>query len=367
MNETLSTAKAANVLVVDDTPANLQLLAGMLKNHGYRVRPVNNGELALRAARIEPPDLILLDITMPEMNGYEVCRQLKADPQLADIPVLFISALTDTDDKTRAFQAGGVDYVSKPFQFDEVDARVRTHLLLRRQKQALEINLARLRELEKLRDNLAHMIVHDMRSPLLALQLSMDMLHATYANTDDQEVLENARQSVTSLIDMVTQILDVSRMEAGQMQLQRQKTDLSIITKEVFDTVRPLAGKRQLGITLLGSTSASCDASVLRRVISNLVGNALKFTSTEGIIQVTIAEEGPLIRVSVKDNGPGIDPSLHKIIFEKFAQAEGPAKKAGSGLGLTFVKMSVEAHGGQVRLDSEPGKGSTFSFTLPTQ
>ena len=128
----------AEILLVDDTPANLQLLSGMLKEQGYKVRPVPSGKLALQVANIEPPDLILLDILMPEMNGYEVCEKLKADDKLKEIPVIFISALSETIDKVKGFLAGGVDYITKPFQFEEVHARVRTHLELRRQKQELK-------------------------------------------------------------------------------------------------------------------------------------------------------------------------------------------------------------------------------------
>ena len=132
MNTPTKDANPANILVVDDTPANLQVLAAMLKERGYTVRPVTSGKQALRAAEAEPPDLVLLDIKMPEMNGYEVCAALKANPRLAEIPILFVSALDETENKTRAFRAGGVDYITKPFQFEEVEARVRTHLSIAR-------------------------------------------------------------------------------------------------------------------------------------------------------------------------------------------------------------------------------------------
>src|SRR3989339_730306 len=166
--------KSPDILVVDDTPANLQLLTGMLKERGYRVRPVPSGKLAIQAARSQTPDLILLDVNMPEMNGYEVCEQFKADAALREIPVLFISALGETMDKMKAFAVGGVDYVTKPFQFEEVDARVQTHLKLRRlqieqerQNRQLRESYDQLKKLEELQDNLTHMIIHDMRSPLI--------------------------------------------------------------------------------------------------------------------------------------------------------------------------------------------------------
>ena len=159
----------ASVLVVDDTIENLRLLSDLLGEQGYEVRAVTSGRQALQAVEHDPPDLILLDITMPEMDGYEVCRRLKATERSKDVPVIFLTALTDTADKVRAFDAGGVDYVTKPFQFEEVLARVKTHVALRRAQAALADSYTRLRALEQLRDDLVHMIVHDMRSPLTAL------------------------------------------------------------------------------------------------------------------------------------------------------------------------------------------------------
>ncbi len=168
-----STVQPADILIVDDTPANLQLLGGMLKDRGHRVRPVANGKLALQAAITTPPDLILLDISMPDPNGYEVCVQLKRQDRTRDIPVIFISALNETIDKVMAFGVGGVDYVTKPFQFEEVEARVACHLNLRRLQRDLTLrnnelwqSNEELRRLQELRDNLTHMIVHDLRSPL---------------------------------------------------------------------------------------------------------------------------------------------------------------------------------------------------------
>ena len=369
MNDALPAPIPASILVVDDTPANLQLLAGMLKTHGYRVRPVNSGELALRAVQAEAPDLILLDITMPELDGYEVCRRLKANPAFAEIPVLFISALNGAEDKTLAFQVGGVDYVSKPFQFDEVAARVKTHLELRRQKRELETSLERLRHLESLRDSLTHMIVHDMRSPLAILQMNIEMMQmkAEEQDTTCNELVTNAHYSVDLLSDMVSQILDVSRMDAGKMQLQLEVSDLEAIGSRVLEAMKPLTGRKHLSLSCSKPFTVVCDPDVIRRVISNLVGNALKFTPPDGEVSVRIDRNAAFACVSVSDNGPGIEAALQDRIFEKFAQLDGPMRKAGAGLGLAFVKMAVEAHSGHITVDSQISKGSTFSFTLPLE
>jgi len=191
--------KTATIMVIDDTPANLKLLEEMLRGRGYRVMQFPRGAMALKAAAKNPPDLILLDIMMPEMDGFEVCRRLKAEERLKEIPVLFISSLDDTDSKLKAFSEGGVDYVTKPFQETEVLAWVKTHLELRRkslqietQKRQLQKNYDHLRELEELRDNLVHMIVHDMRSPLTGLLGNTQLLLMRLQETEHAELASNA-------------------------------------------------------------------------------------------------------------------------------------------------------------------------------
>ncbi len=176
-------APVASVLVVDDTVENLRVLSDLLGEQGYEVRAVTSGRQALQAVEHDPPDLILLDITMPDMDGFEVCRRLRATEWSKDVPVIFLTALTATADKLRAFDAGGVDYVTKPFQFEEVLARVRTHVALRRAQTALADSYKGLRALEQLRDDLVHMIVHDMRSPLTALQIDLNLLKGPAARS----------------------------------------------------------------------------------------------------------------------------------------------------------------------------------------
>lgn len=362
-----SSLAPANILVVDDTLSNLRLLERMLGERGYKVRPVRSGEAALRAARASAPDLILLDINMPGMNGYEICRQLKADESLRDIPVLFISALSETDDKLRAFEAGGVDYVNKPFQFDEVYARIRTHLELRQQRRQLEENYTRLRDLERLRDSLTHMIAHDMKSPLLATQLAIDLIGKTAAREDARiaELVGVAGASVSMLVELVSQMLDVSRMEAGKLELRRARVDLVDMARKAVDALKLQADRRSVTVSSQVPVMADVDADIVRRVLGNLVGNAIKFTPTHGSVGIAVTREPTLARVEVTDTGPGIAPEHHQRIFEKFGRVDDKAGMAGTGLGLTFARMAVEAHGGAIGVRSEPGKGSTFWFTLP--
>ncbi len=353
-NKILNTRRLPNILIVDDTPANVLLLVRMLAERGYNPRPVLNGKLALQAARTERPDLILLDINMPGMNGYEVCEQLKADTALKDIPVIFISALSETIDKVKAFRVGGVDYVTKPFQFEEVYARIQTHL--------------QLHQLEKLRDDLTHMVIHDMRSPMTVIFSFLDILEfheAKKLSDSTQRLIKLARVSVEDLNNMVSSILDVSKLAAGEMKLQINPCDIYGIIRSVLATIQPLIGKRKVIFDVSGSLTITVDAVLIRRVIQNLLSNAIKYTPSDGEVSIAVTSSNSEVRITITDTGPGIAPEYHQRIFEKFGQVEDRKCRMGTGLGLTFCKMAVEAHGGRIGIDSEVDKGSTFWFVLP--
>jgi len=361
----------ANILVVDDTLANLEVLGGMLKDHGYRVRQAISGEMALRAARNNPPDLILLDIMMPGMDGFAVCRELKADAALCDIPVIFISALSEIGDKVTAFHAGGVDFVTKPFQFEEVEARVTVHLALRQAQRRLAEQNAQLRKLEELRDNLVHMVVHDLRTPLTSIYgflQTLEVLEGESLSADGREFVSRALSSSETLIEMVSSLLDVSKMEAGEMTVHREPCQIDAIAREVL---RKMEGLREERTLLIESQSSpvqiNADPSLLARILQNLVGNAMKFSPSDGRIIIGIIPDATQIRVSVSDNGPGIPDEYREKIFEKFGQVEARQnrQKFSTGLGLTFCKLAVEAHGGMIGVDSEVGVGSTFWFEIP--
>lgn len=362
-----------SILVVDDTPANLHLLTGMLKEFGYKVRTVSDGQFALMTAKHDPPDLILLDVMMPEMNGYEVCERLKTDETLANIPVIFLSALNETMDKVKAFDVGGVDYITKPFQLREVRARVATHLELHRQRRLIQESYEQLRRLEQLRDDLVHMVVHDMRSPLTSIKGFLELLDMVEGETlsdDGREYVAIATKSAENLIEMTTSLLDVSKMEAGEMKLELGECQLIEIIRGVMEKLDSLRKDRQIILeatedpkTVLG------DAKMLDRVIQNLLGNALKFTPDRGCISIGLEAKEHGVRLYVRDNGPGIPNESLDRIFEKFGQAVSDQKPLhySTGLGLTFCKLAVEAHGGAIGVDSELGKGSTFWFTIPCQ
>ena len=359
--------EAPRIMIVDDAPQNIELLEFMLLAQGYQVFALPNGEMALKAAAKTRPAMILLDILMPGLDGYEVCRRLKADPHLQDIPVLFLSALNEPLDKARAFQVGGVDYITKPFQLVEIEARVRTHLQLHRQSRELQTNYERLRELEQLRDGLVHMMVHDMRSPLAALTIAAEAMGDALSKTDPYlvEMVTVARQSTQTLCRMASNLLDISRLESSQMPLHPTQENLAALAQAVRESSSILSEGRRIVVDAPEPVSTACDAQLIGRVLGNLVGNALKFIPKDGEIRLSVRREAPHAHVAVSDNGAGIAPEFHRKIFDKFSQVEVGQGRRGVGLGLAFCKLAVEAHGGQIGVISEVGRGSTFWFTLP--
>ena len=362
-------ASPAGVLVVDDTIENLRLLSNMLSEEGYDVRAVTNGPQALQAVERDPPDVILLDITMPEMDGYEVCRRLRARDHSKDVPVIFLTALTDTADKVRAFEAGGVDYVTKPFQLEEVLARVKTHVALRQARVALAGSYRRLRSLEQLRDDLVHMVVHDMRSPLLALLVNLRFLKRPGSELSDngRETLNDAIQSAEAVSRMANDLLDVSRLEDDKMPLQRAVWDLTQMACEVRSALGTLDRDRHIDIESPGVVAVTCDGALVRRVVENLVANGIAHTPSGSHLRISIAGGDGRVRVAVDDEGPGVPPEARERIFEKFASVETRWARSyhSAGLGLAFCKLAIEAHGGTIGVDSRVSAGSTFWFELP--
>ncbi len=359
-----------NILVVDDTAENLRLLANMLGDRGFEVRPVTSGRQALQVAERSAPDLVLLDITMPGMDGYEVCRRLKEHQTLREVPVIFLTALTDTADKLKAFAAGGVDYISKPFQIDEVLARVNVHLALRQAQRELSRNYERLRDLEKLRDDLVNMIVHDMRSPLAVIMGNLELATMFLGSDISQEtagVLNAASSGVARLSAMTDDLLDVSKMEEGKLTLNRGSCDVMELAREIAVGLSAMDRKRSITIDQGGPVMAYCDAAVVRRILQNLMSNAIKHTPDDSAVRVTADSVGNNTRVSVIDNGCGVPADAREKIFEKFGArvARAEQKYHSVGLGLAFCKLAVEAHGGRIGVEPGDKGGSVFWFELP--
>jgi len=362
-------ASAARILVVDDEPKNRELIRDTLEVRGYAVEEAGSGTEALARIAAAPPDVVLLDVSMPGLDGLEVCRRLKANPRTASLPVIMITAHVDRRDRLAGIEAGANDYLTKPVDLQDLVLRVRNAVSAKRLTDEVKENFRRLRELERLRDSLTHMIIHDLRSPLASVMMGLEVIKISAAKSNrerETKIAEASYSSAQQMSEMISSLLDVSRFEAGKMPLQKIATGLAPVLRAAVESVRSLAAKRQIALAeSTGEATACCDGPIVHRILANLIGNALKFTPPGGEVRVTMVTDATFVRVSVTDTGAGIAPEFHGRIFEKFGQVNDQRAHLGTGLGLTFCKLAVEAHGGGIGVESTVGSGSTFWFTLP--
>ncbi|HNT77803.1 MAG TPA: hybrid sensor histidine kinase/response regulator [Anaerolineae bacterium] len=379
-----TTPIVADILVVDDTPANLRLLSGMLTEQGYKVRSAPSGKLALMAVKASLPDLILLDITMPGMSGHEVCEQLKADPRTRDLPIIFISALDQTEDKVKAFTLGGVDYITKPFQIEEVLARVQTHLTLNALQRQLAAANQDLRaanaELEASNADLnafAHTVAHDLKTPISVIVGFSSLLEARWERTEPEKIADNLHR-ITQTGYKMRDIIEELLLLASVRQMTEVETgplDMGTIVKEVLARYEPQIQEAKAEIVTPENWPAvNGYAAWIEEVWANYLSNALKYGGTPPRVElgftVMAASHSPLptshspIRFWVRDNGPGLTPEAQEKIFKPFTRLQ-QERATGHGLGLSIVQRIVEKLDGEVGVESAPGEGCVFWFTLP--
>ena len=368
--------------MVDDIETNRDVLSRQLERQGYSITTAENGREALEMLRSAPFDLVLLDIMMPEIDGYEVLQRLKADEGLRHIPVIMISALSEMDSVVRCIEMGAEDYLPKPFNPTLLKARIgvcleqkRAHEREAQLFQQLQENYRRLQELEKVRDDLMHMIIHDLRAPLSSVILGMQACGEEGDLNDGQrEMLGIAVGGARTLAAMINDLLDISKMEDGSMKLQAKEISAPELVDAALKQVAQLVNQKNLKLAIElepGLPRLVADESMLLRILINLLSNAIKFTPAEGRVTIVVRTDsaGPSIRFSVSDTGEGIPAEAFGRIFEKFGQVESGqgGRKVGTGLGLAFCKLAVETHGGQIKVESTSGQGSTFAFTIPLQ
>ena len=372
MSATIEGASAVGrVLVVDDEVRNRELLRDLLELQGYFVAEAENGREALVLATQMMPHVILLDVMMPGMDGYEVCRQLKAHAETAPIPVLMVTALDERDDRLKGIEAGASDFLGKPVDAQDIVLRTRNAVYAKQLYDRMQESYRKLQELEQMRDSLVHMIVHDMRSPLMGITGNLEILETCVSESlaeADKECLTDALDAARRLVEMISSMLDVSRLESGQMPLHLEACTLR---QAAAEAVKLLGGLLRYSPVVVSAPqdggAVTCDPAIIRRVLFNLLGNAAKYSPKDCEIKLSIQRQGEALHVSVSDQGPGIPPELHTRIFEKFGQVGAGAKNKGysTGLGLTFCKLAVEQHGGRIGVENRPGGGSTFWFTVP--
>jgi signal transduction histidine kinase len=371
------------VLVADDAEANLELLMDQLEGLGFRVVIARDAEAAIAASLEHRPDLAILDVSMPagaldvtdRDAGFEVCRRIKKDPRTARIPVIFVSALAETSDRVKAIEAGGDDFLNKPYSRLVLNARVQSLLKLKGATDALEESLKRLRELQKVRDDLMKMIVHDLKAPLTSILATLEMMRdGDFGKFTDPQAraLSDAEGKAEDLLGLIEDLLEVARIEERTLPLvPEQIAPAALLAEIVYDWNLRF---HQEGATASVDVSddapvITADKALIKRVLSNLVQNAVNHSPGPVTIKLAARADAKGILFTVSDNGPGIPAEYQEIIFRKFEQvyAQHAPRVRSSGLGLTFCRLAVESHGGRIWVTSTEGEGSTFYVQLPVE
>jgi signal transduction histidine kinase len=355
------------ILVVDDLEPNRLLVRDLLELQGHEVAETADGASALLYALENPVETIVLDVQMPVMDGLELTRRLRAVPKTAAIPIILVTALGSREDRLAGIRAGANDFLTKPIDSADLTLRVRNALRTWRLYSETHTQLEKLRELERLRDNLVHMVVHDLRSPLTGILGILDLMQLDIHKFDRENAsaLTDALGLTRTITDMVSDLLDVSRMEAGELQLRLEKADAGKLCADAIRTVAATSITVDLEQPL-APVELRCDKKLITRVVTNLVDNAVKFSPAKGFVNVSVGARQGACHIKVHDDGPGIPVESRERVFEKFGQVDlVDSRRRSSGLGLTFCKLAVEAHGGLIGIESEGRNGSTFWVSLP--
>ncbi|HUQ47410.1 MAG TPA: ATP-binding protein [Gemmatimonadaceae bacterium] len=369
------------VLVADDVVANVELLFDQLHTLGYRTIAAYDGPSAIAACFEHNPDICILDVSMPagdlgvdtRSTGFEVCRRIKRDPRTSRIPVIFVTALNDTGDRVRGIEAGGDDFLTKPHNRLVLGARVRSLLKLKAATDALENSYRKLRELEKVRDDLMKMIVHDLKSPLTSVLATLELLgDGSFGQlTDDQRrAVGDAEGKSEDLLALIEDILEVARIEEAAVTLDPEEIAPKALLSELMYEWGHRFHQEKTNATFNVDDDTpvfNADKVLVKRVFSNLIQNAVTHSSKPIDLVMSARQSGDAVLFTFADNGPGIPPEYHEVIFRKFGQVAGAGapKVRSSGLGLTFCKLVVDLHGGMIWVNSKEGEGSQFFVQIP--
>jgi len=370
--EQTSNKNAQKVLIVDDIIENIQLLVNLFHNKGVEISIATSGAQALKTASYIKPDLILLDVAMPEMNGYEVCQKLKADELTNEIPIIFITAKTQHEDVLAGLQLGAVDYITKPFNMPELSTKIDTHLELKRSKDLIKLQNKQLIELNNSKDKFFSLLAHDLKNPFNAvLGFSEIVLH----NFDQMKperllhIIKQIHKSAENGSNLLTNLLEWSRCQSGHINCFPSSLDLSEMFHEIVEFFSIMTANKNISINITDHSTQKiwADENMVNSILRNLINNAIKFSHQESHIDVNIEAEGEYIEISITDYGLGISDENQARLFNLNTDytTVGTENEKGTGLGLIICKEFAEVNKGYIRVFSKLGKGSTFTLGLP--
>ena len=369
------------ILIIEDTPATLSVLFTLLNDAGFEVLVALNGENALKIAEEGEPDLILLDVMMAGIDGFETCRRLKDSETTREIPVIFMTALAETGDKIKGFELGAVDYITKPFEPQEVLMRIKTHLTIQQlqhdfqeKNEELSASLERERELNQLKSRFISIASHEFRTPLSTILISKNLVgrycqqrNAPTISEDISEELDSIERAVRHMADTLDEVLTITKSEAGKITFEPVELDITAFCQEIVEKWNALSTEiHTLVFTGVGEHLRACvDPKLFETILSNLLSNAVKYSPRGGMVVCELWADEADLCLSVKDEGIGIKPEDQHNLFEAFHRGHNAASIQGTGLGLSIVKQFVDLHGGTIDVHSMMDQGTQFTLVFP--
>lgn len=359
MNETEDVKGA--ILIIDDISDNIKIVAEMLKKENYKIHASISGKAGIKIAKLMQPRLILLDVEMPEMNGYEVCKILKSDEETREIPVIFLTGRNDGKSIALAFEAGGIDYISKPVKKLELIARVKTHI---------ELSLAykKILHANNVKDKFSSIIAHDLRGPIGGMMVLLKAVsddYNAYEEKDIKEIIDEMTKSSETTYNLLENLLHWAKMSLGSINFEPKELDIVNLVKECIGLNRALLMKKSINLVVnLGNEEIIYgDENMLGIVFRNLISNGIKFSKENGSIEIGKIENKNKVGIYVKDHGEGMEKEKIKNILAgtNFDTVLGTAGEKGSGLGLVIVRDSLKKNNGEMMIESTQGVGSCFS------
>ncbi len=371
MGKEIQLEKKPLVLIVDDNPSNIQIVGNHLIQENLSIAMAVDGQKAINTAKLIKPDLILLDIMMPEIDGFQVAKELKSDPDTKDIPIIFLTAKTATEDIVKGFTLGAVDYIVKPFNSSELLVRVHTHLELKRIRELLVLKNSQLEAVNNEKNELLGIAAHDLKNPIYNISMLAKVI--LEEELDKEEIQEFATDIVNTserMLELIKNLLDINAIEQGKIAIHLENTDIDELTHATVDSYFERANAKQIKLyydNKLSNNFVFADRNALLQILDNLISNAVKYSPYEKNIYISLYDSNDKSVLSVKDEGPGLSDSDKTKLFGKFARlsAQPTGGEHSTGLGLSIVKRYVENSGGSIEVVSELGKGCNFIVGFP--
>lgn len=358
------------ILIVDDVVSNVLLLKILLTNEKFQVCTANCGNMCIEQARAEKPDLILLDVMMPDISGFDTAIILKKDPELKDIPIIFLTALNSPADLVKGFQVGANDFLSKPFNKEELVVRVMHQIALVAAKRLIEKQNRELLATINNRDKMYSVIAHDLRSPMASIRMVLNLVVAAVSpDVVGQEIfdlIDKANKESEDVHDLLDNLLKWTKSQTGRLSVVMQDLDLNDIIPGVVDIFEMIAATKKIKLSYTGgSTIVRADNDMLKTIVRNFMSNAVKFSPENSTVEISVTSDADFAKISIRDHGVGIAADRIDSIFHKGETTYGTGGEEGSGLGLQLCQDFAQKIGGDVMVQSVEGEGSTFSVLVP--